>query len=114
MWRDSATLLDIAKAAGRVREFTRDMDEVPFISDAKSVSAVLYQVTVIGEAVKRLSPEFRNIHSDIPWKRMAGMRDKLIHGYDHVDLEEVWKVATSDVPELLAHLEPLLPKNPGE
>jgi len=111
MRRDSATLLDIAKAAGLVLEFTRDMDETAFMSDAKSVSALLHQVTVIGEAVKRLSPEFRNAHSDIPWKRIAGMRDKLIHGYDHVDLEEVWRAATRDVPELLAYLEPLLPKN---
>ena len=64
---------------------------------------------VIGEAVKRLSPEFRQAHMDIPWSAIAGMRDHLIHGYDIVDMEEVWKTATVDVPDLLTALEPLVP-----
>jgi uncharacterized protein with HEPN domain len=109
MQRDSATLLDIARAAGLVLEFTRDMDRAAFTRDAKSVSAVLHQVTVIGEAVERLSPEFREAHPDVPWRRIAGMRDKLIHGNDQADIEEVWKTATRDVPELLAYIKPLAP-----
>jgi uncharacterized protein with HEPN domain len=64
---------------------------------------------VIGEAVKRLSLEFRARHSGIPWSDIAGMRDHLIHGYDIVDLEEVWKTVTVDVPDLLTALEPLAP-----
>ena len=64
---------------------------------------------VIGEAVKRLSLEFRASHSSIPWSDIAGMRDHLIHGYDIVDLEEVWKTATVDVPDLLTALEPMVP-----
>ena len=71
--------------------------------------AVERQLMVIGEAVKRLSPEFRASHSGIPWSAIAGMRDHLIHGYDIVDLEEVWKTATVDVPDLLTALEPLVP-----
>ncbi len=111
MRRDSATLLDIAEAARLVREFTRDTDRAAFMDDAKSISAVIHQITVIGEAVKRLSREFRESHPDIPWQDIAGMRDNLIHEYNDVNLEEVWKVATRDVPELLAYLQPLLPKN---
>jgi len=65
---------------------------------------------VIGEAVKRLSQDFRTRHPEIPWTLIAGMRDKLIHGYDIVDLDEVWKTADADVPDLLSLLEPLLPK----
>jgi uncharacterized protein with HEPN domain len=49
-------------------------------------------------------------HPEIPWTLIAGMRDKLIHGYDIVDLDEVWKTANADVPDLLSLLEPLLPK----
>ena len=45
---------------------------------------------ILGEATKRLSPEFRRLHPDLPWRAMAGMRDVLIHAYDQVDLEEVW------------------------
>lgn len=64
---------------------------------------------VLGEAVKRLSEDYRSQHPAIPWLLIAGMRDKLIHGYDIVDLDEVWKTATHDVPDLLLWLEPRLP-----
>lgn len=113
MRRDSATLLDIAKASRLIVEFARDTDRAAFMDDAKSISAVIHQITVIGEAVKRLSPEFRDSHPDIPWQDIAGMRDNLIHEYNDVDLEVVWRAATRDVPELLAYLEPLLPKDPS-
>jgi uncharacterized protein with HEPN domain len=69
---------------------------------------------VIGEAVKRLSEAFRERHAILPWALMAGMRDHLIHGYDAIDLEEVWRTATHDVPEVLIKLEPLLPRLPGK
>jgi len=52
-------------------------------------SAIVRQIEIIGEATKRLSEDFRNSHPEIPWRSMAGMRDVVIHGYDHVDLEEV-------------------------
>ena len=85
------------------------MNKAAFGADRKTQSAVLHQLMVIGEAVKRLSPEFRERHGGIPWSAIAGMRDHLIHGYDLVDLEEVWKTATADVPSLLTALEPLVP-----
>jgi uncharacterized protein with HEPN domain len=62
---------------------------------------------VIGEAVKRLSTEFRAAHSATPWGLIAGMRDKLIHAYDEIDLDEVWRTVAIDIPKLLAQLEPL-------
>lgn len=114
MQRDEATLLDIAKAARLVMTFTQGMAKEDFLNDLKTQSAVLYQLLVIGEAVKRLSREFRAQHLDIPWSLVAGMRDHLIHGYDIVDWEEVWKTATSDVPDLLARIEPLLPSRSTE
>ncbi|GAB4423610.1 MAG: DUF86 domain-containing protein [Anaerolineae bacterium] len=102
MPRDDATLLDIARVAG--------LDEAAFLADIKTQSAVLHQLMVLGEAVKRLSLEFRDQHSSIPWALIAGMRDKLIHGYDMVDLDRVWNTAHKDVPNLLAAIDPLLPK----
>ncbi len=65
---------------------------------------------VIGEAVKRLSSDFRNTHREIPWSLIAGMRDKLIHGYDIVDLDAVWKTVNDDVPKLLYFSEKLIPE----
>ena len=110
MRRDEATLIDIATAARLVLEFKGGMDKAAFLDDTKTQSSVLHQLMVLGEAVKRLSDDFRARHPEIPWSLMAGMRDILIHGYDIVDLEEVWRTANRDVPDLLRWLEPRLPK----
>jgi uncharacterized protein with HEPN domain len=110
MERDKATLLDIARAGRFVQAFIEDMEKEAFLTDYKTQFAVLHQLMVIGEAVKRLSSEFRDDHPAVPWSLMAGMRDKLIHGYDIVDLDEVWRTAETDVPDLLATIEPVLPQ----
>lgn len=109
MPRDEAHLLDILKAARLALEFKGTADKDAFLADAKTQSAVLHQLLVIGEAVKRLSPEFRAAHPEVPWTLIAGTRDKLIHFYEGVDLEEVWKMLTSDLPELIHLIEPLAP-----
>ena len=109
MQRDLTILLDIVQAAQLILAFKEGMSKAAFDADLKTQSAVLHQLMVIGEAVKRLSLEFRASHSGIPWSDIAGMRDHLIHGYDIVDLEEVWNTATVDVPDLLTALEPLVP-----
>jgi uncharacterized protein with HEPN domain len=113
MPRNEATLLDIANAARLVQTFVQGMTKEAFLADPKTQSAVLHQLTIIGEAVKRLSPAFRDRHPILPWSLMAGMRDHLIHGYDVVDLDEVWNTATRDVPEVLVKIAPLLPQQRG-
>jgi uncharacterized protein with HEPN domain len=110
MLRDGATLLDMLKAARLVVEFRGDMDKRTFLNDAKTQAAILHQLLVLGEAAKRLSQEFRERHQKIPWKGITGMRDKLIHQYDNVDLDEVWKTVRSDIPRLIRQLEPLIPR----
>ena len=72
------------------------------------MSACCYQIAIIGEAVKRVSPATRGQHPEVPWKDIAGMRDRLIHGYDSVDVDELWKTATDDVPALLAQIRTIL------
>ncbi len=110
MQNDEAVLLDIVKAAKLAMLFVQGLDESAFIYDLKTQSAVLHQLMVIGEAVKRLSEDFRTVHPQIQWRLAAGMRDHLIHAYDAVDLEEVWKVVQRDLPELLNYIEPLIPQ----
>lgn len=111
MPRDDATLLDILKAARLVVEFKGKLAKTAFLRDAKTQSAILHQLLVFGEAVKRLSEDFRTEHSEIPWTRIAGMRDKLIHAYDAVDLDEVWRTITNEIPPLISFLELLAPQD---
>ena len=65
------------------------------------LSACCYQIAIIGEAVKRLSAARRGEHPEVPWRDIAGMRDRLIHGYDSVDIDELWKTSTEDIPVLM-------------
>jgi uncharacterized protein with HEPN domain len=110
MWRDDATLLDILRAARLAVEFRGPQDKATFMADAKTQAAVLHELLVLGEAAKRLSTAFRDEHSDVPWKAIAGMRDRLLHGYDDVDLDLVWKTVDEDLPALVASLEGLAPR----
>jgi uncharacterized protein with HEPN domain len=109
MAHDDATVLDMLKAARLAVAFKKGMRKATFMRDAKTQSAVLHQLLVFGEAAKRLSSEFRTSHPEVPWKQAAGMRDQLIHEYDDVDLDKVWKTLTADIPPLIAALEPLAP-----
>ncbi|MBO9390959.1 MAG: DUF86 domain-containing protein [Roseiflexus sp.] len=109
MWRDEATLLDIAQAARRIISFVQGVDEASFAANAEKHWAVVAQLLVIGEAVTRLSPEFGSSHPEIERAKIAGMRNRLIHGYDTIRWDVVWRTATEAVPQLLAQIEPLLP-----
>jgi uncharacterized protein with HEPN domain len=110
MPRDDATLLDILRAARLAVAFIGDLDKPAFLHDLKTQSAVLHQLLVLGEAVKRLSEGFRTSHPTIPWRMIAGMRDQLIHAYDAVDLDEIWKTVSIDIPNLIILSEPLEPR----
>ncbi len=114
MLRDNETLLDIAKATRSILAFIEGYDEHAFMKDEKTKSAVIHQLLIIREAVKRLSEVFREMHHDIQWKPMARMRDRLIHQYDAVDWDEVWRTASVDVPKLSDDLKPLLPQKKSE
>lgn len=108
--RDDASLLDMAISIRLILEFTQNMNQTEFEVDRKTQSAVLYQIAILGEAVKRLSPSFRNEHPDIPWASIAGMRDKLVHDYDGIDIKRVWLTIETSIPELLKGIDPLLPQ----
>lgn len=69
----------------------------------------MYQLEIIGEAANRISVEFRNQHPEIPWRDMAGMRNILVHAYDKVELDQVWRATQESVPKLIESIEPLVP-----
>ena len=113
MSRDKVIVLDILRAARLSIEFLGGTDKPHFLKDAKTQSAVLHQLLLIGEAVKRLSDEFRDRHADVPWAEIAGMRNVLIHQYDDVDLEEVWRTLERDIPGLISRLETIAAESKG-
>lgn len=91
---------DILDAVEKIEQFTGGMSYGEFSRDAKTVFAVIRAFEIIGEATKNVPPAFRQRHPEIPWKKMAGMRDKMIHEYFGVDHEVVWKTIQRDVPAL--------------
>lgn len=107
--RDQATLVDILRACNLARQFVAGLDREAFLQDEKTQAAVLHEITIVGEAVKRLSGDFHDAQPKIPWRLIAGMRDRLIRQYDAVDLDAVWKTVTEDLPVLIADLEALRP-----
>lgn len=108
MKRDSAYLVDIAHACELVTRFIEGLDEAAFRKDAKTQSAVIHQLLIIGEAVKRLSDSFTSAHPEVPWSDAARMRDLMIHHYESVNLHLVWQAASRDTPALRNFMQTIL------
>ena len=97
-WTFRDYVADILTAIQEVEDFTRGMEYEAFAADKKTVNAVVRSLEVMGEAAKRVPDAARLQYPDVPWKRMTGMRDKLIHEYSGVDLEIVWTVVKTELP----------------
>lgn len=97
---------DVIKAMNDVTGFVEGMGYDDFAADKKTVYAVIRAVEIIGEAVKKIPDKVKADYPQIPWKEMAGMRNKLIHEYFGVDIKRVWSTVKKDIP----NLEPLFNK----
>jgi uncharacterized protein with HEPN domain len=93
-------LQDIIDAARKARD--------QFAADEKTQFAVVRALEIIGEATKRIPMDVRNQHANVPWRSMAGIRDKLIHNYVSVNLDIVWKTVQNDLPPLIPLIEQVL------
>jgi len=109
MGHDLAYLLDILQMANEASGFVLEIDRNGFISDRKCQLAVIRCLEVMGEAAKRITPETRERLKDVPWSKMARMRDLLIHAYGRVDLVEIWDTVKNDLPPLIAILGKVVP-----
>ena len=107
--RDYGSYLeDIIEHMNYAEEFIRDMTFDEFKSDKKTVLSVTTCIEVVGEATKHIPDQIRERYPEIPWRDMAGIRDRLVHGYFKVDLSIVWTTVTIEFPELRSMLENVL------
>jgi len=93
-------LKDILDAIAKIEDYTKDLSFEEFLKNNLVVDAVVRNFEILGEASKNISEEVKSQYPDIPWKEMAGMRDKIIHEYFGIDLEIVWKTAKIRLPQL--------------
>lgn len=99
---------DILENMRDAEEFIRGMSYDQFAGDKRTVNAVLRSIEVVGEATKNVPDDIRSAYPQVPWKEMAGMRDKVVHFYFGVDKEIVWLVARDRIPALRPLIEQIL------
>jgi len=105
---DKASLYDALTAARKIERFVRNVEWAEFQANEEKASAVYGQLVILGEACTRLSPDVRSQYIDVPWRQIIGMRNRIIHGYDEVNWEIVWQVATEHVPRLIGQVARIL------
>jgi uncharacterized protein with HEPN domain len=93
-------LHDLLDSMKDIEDFVGNMTYEDFIEDKKTINAVVRSIEIIGEATKNLPTSFRNEYSSVPWRKMAGMRDRLAHEYFDIDMEILWQVIKKDIVSL--------------
>ncbi|HJJ39214.1 MAG TPA: DUF86 domain-containing protein [Methanocorpusculum sp.] len=104
MKTDRLLINDICEQAEFINTALQKISKEELYEDMLYQNALIRSIEVIGEAAKRLSPEFREAHPEIPISEMARARDKMIHGYDEIDLDILWYILSEDVPEMYEEL----------
>lgn len=97
----------IVDAMEMIEEYTKHMKKEDFLHDKKTQDAVMREITVIGEATALLGDFFKSKYPDVPWARMKGTRNRVVHGYFSVDLNILWEIVSKDLPKLKKQLEEL-------
>jgi uncharacterized protein with HEPN domain len=99
--RPVALLLeDIWEATKKIERFMAGLDRDAFLQDDRTVDAVVRNLEIIGEAAGRLPEAFRSTHPDIEWRRIVGLRNRIVHDYFGIDLEIVWAILEQELPGL--------------
>lgn len=97
---DTVYLYHVLDAIDLIEEYTDEMSENEFLSNSMARDAVVRQIEIIGEAARNISDEFRDLHPNVPWGKMIGIRNKIIHEYFNVNFSIVWDTVQDDLPDL--------------
>jgi uncharacterized protein with HEPN domain len=98
---------DMLEAARKVDLYTAGLDQTAFLRDEKTIDAVVRNLEVLGEAARQLPEDFTKRHSFVPWNKIAGLRNRIVHDYFGLDLDIIWQIIRYDLPLLKAQLEKL-------
>ena len=105
---DQEFLCDLIEAIKRIEVYIEKTSYEIFLDDMKTQDAVIRNLEIIGEAIKNLSDDLRLKYKDVEWKKVAGLRDRIIHYYFGVNWEIVWDVIENKLPELKSKIESIL------
>ena len=106
--KDIDLIRDITESIERIISYTRNIEYNDFANDFKTQDAVIRNIEIMGEAVRSVSEKIKIENTDIPWKLIAGTRDKLIHDYFGVNIDIVWNIVKKDIPGLLSEIKIVL------
>jgi uncharacterized protein with HEPN domain len=106
--RDPEVLVeDMVTAIRKIERYTDGMNQEQFRQDEKTADAVVRNLEILGEAARQLPEDFVVRHPNVSWRQIAGLRNRIVHGYFGLDLEIIWQVIRHDLPQLQAQLEGL-------
>ena len=109
MEREVQYLLDILASARMIRAYLEGVTRNEFLVDTQLQDSVIRRIEIIGEAAGRVSSAFREENPEIPWNEIRGMRNRMIHRYDDIDMDIVWETVQQDIPQLISRFERLAP-----
>lgn len=106
MSRRSVDLLieDLWEAVEKIERYTSGFDHDRFVQDEKTIDSVVRNFEIIGEAANKLPPGFRENHPDVQWKKVIGLRHRIVHDYFDIDVEIIWQILKKDIPVLKKNL----------
>ena len=109
MKRDNKVFLQhILESLEKVKILTKRLSKEKFLKSWKTQDVVVRRLEIIGEAAKNVSSDLKEKHADVPWKKLSGLRDILIHQYFDVDLDTTWEIVIRDLPKLKKEIEKIL------
>lgn len=100
---------DIIESGNKILLYTSDMSFEEFVSDSRTVDAVIRNFEIIGEAANRLPEDFRDAHPEIDWHRIRGFRNRIVHDYVGIDYSIVWQIKISFLPDMIVTLQKIAP-----